>query len=458
MREVSFMKVKMIEWPMIVNNLKENIRKCILIILILSLIGLALGGAKYISQGNAFDEDNADTVYTPVNDENVYVLTRDEYEKFSQDVVYEMYQRKEYYTNSILMHVNPYEINAQQLCFNIKMKDMDNDAVAVQSLVDYYDALISSQECYEYICEKADLNIKKQYLDELITYNSNKQTQITGTVVETQITGTVVETQIIGESGEQAEKIADALVAFLQENEDNVMQDEYPHELNVIMNESTVISMSSLSTTQRSARMDCAYYYASGGSESVQNTFRLLTDFDTQTAATVSVRDSLVKLMAEYGCIGFIMGIIVVILYILAECFRDDRIYDYGTYCTDKGINGIWLTDYYKNRKRKSELNLPLFLFDLKAVLSGAVNGQLLIACPFDWDIPSEWSEAVKSMGISYKVVDEFMDNEQKLEKIYDAQNIMFICKYEQTTYKEMNYMVSRLNKDKITSCSMVVI
>lgn len=433
-----------LSWSSLITNLKES-KKIVVIIFVLALIiGTLMGAMFYKKQVN--NQQAMEQIDSGVNDENVYVLNESEFTKFSADVVTEMYQHKEYYTNSILMHVNPYEIPAYNIALFIKELDQNQNTATLVGIRDSYKTLVLSDECYKYICEKTGIDIEKKYLDELITYNAT----------DAENDGALLQIQIIGKDPEQAQLIADSILDYITQSAKSKLDKIVSHELEIISYEPMVLSDSSLYTRQKNERMASAYYYASGTTESIQNTFRLITDFGKQ-ASTVQPSASVVKYMVNYLIIFMIIGGVIISLYLLRRCYKDKRIYNYLEYCSNERIDVIQASDYIE-KKNQEEYKIPLFLFDLKRKLLEASKETLVIASPFAWKVPIEWQTVFEKLEVSVNVIEEFTNSEQKIEEICQAHNVLLVCKQHETTYAEMDYIVKRLDRKKLKTCNMVVL
>lgn len=453
------MSEKMLQFSSIAVNVKESILKIIVIIVVITALFLGIGGAAYSRQDFSVPEE-PEKASVPVNDENVYVLTEAEFNQFSEEIVREMYQAKEYFTTSILMHLNPYALNTEKVYMQLELEETDSEtkSIMLSTLQDAYQIWLSSEECYEYVCEQTGFSLEKKYLEELIFYNKDvSNISLAGKSGGNSGGSAIIEIQVIGGDEEFSRGIADALEEYLLAKSDTVQSTVYPHQLNTMMQESTVLSNETLESLQRSRRQACLYYMGSGGAESAQNSFRLITDFNTKTTVAASTRP-LSYFLGQYGIMGCLAGIIGAVLYILAKCLKDKRVYDYQEYCGRRNISHLDIGEYGLKDKTAAREESPVFLYDIKTMLMPEAGKEVMIICPFELGIPEGWKTAAQELDITLKLADRFMGDKEQLEKLRAAENILIVCRHEETTYREIDFIMNRIDTSRVTVCGMIVI
>lgn len=435
------MNNKMLGFSTIVANAKENKAKITVIIGVFFLLGILVGTLTYFKQLK--DTGSENTAINMADTNVVYVLSEDEFSQFTEDTIEEMYRHKDYYDSSVWMHMNPYEIYTEKVYMKLDLKDKNyvNYQSILRELRDMYKAFAASEECYEYVCDKAGIDFEKKYLDELISFEGESA---------------IMSIQVVGDSREMAISIADALETFLAEKQEFVQNTVYPHEISTFLQESTITCDPSLDTKQRTERMFCAYYYGSGTVEAIQNTFRLITDFNANgvgsanNAAASTPAKTFLYYACLYGAMSIFAGALLAAVYILLKCAKDQRIYDYKEYCEKEGVECLMMAEYGTKDS--------LFLFDLKNLLD-PYNGQgISVVCPQKTEVPEAWKECIGDLKMSLQVIDDCEENVEHLEKVMEAENILFVCKKGKTTYREMDFMMKRIEIKNIQVCGMVVI
>lgn len=457
------MSEKMLQFSSIAVNVKESILKIIVIIVVITALFLGIGGAAYSRQDFSVPEE-PEKASVPVNDENVYVLTEEEFNWFSEEIVREMYQTKEYFTTSLLMRLNPYALNTEKLYMQLELEETDSEtkSIMLNTLHDAYQIWLSSEECYEYVCEQTGFSLEKKYLEELIFYNKDISNislagKSGGNSGGSTIGSAIIEIQVIGENEEFSRRIADALEEYLLAKSETVQSTVYPHQLNTMMQESTVLSNETLESLQRSRRQACLYYMGSGVAESAQNSFRLITDFSTKTTVKASVRP-LPYFLGQYGIMGCLAGIIGAVLYILAKCLKDKRVYDYKEYCGRRNISHLDIAQYGLKDKSATSEESPVFLYDIKTMLMPEAGKEVMIICPLELGIPEGWKTVAQELDITLNLADRFMGDKEQLEKLRAAENILIVCRHEETTYREIDFIMNRIDTSRVTVCGMIVI
>jgi len=446
------MQDNMLNLPMIMQAVRENILKIVILVACSCCMFIILGIVKYSSDQKNIISEEEEKVEV---EEEAYALSKDEYDEYSSEIVFDMYAHKEYYNNSILMHVDPLHIPVENASFVVKVENLDTIEeinYAIGNIKKVYHDLVYSDEMYQAVKGELESISDKKYLNELIYFDQDvSKVNFSAEGAYSSSGYAYMKMQAIGKDSEMAKRIMDILILYLEQKDISDVLD-INYNLELVGRESTYFFNSSLEAKQRNQLALCAYFYGNGTYDSMQNTLRLVTDAGSNSTQVETEQEPIIYFLVMYIALGIILGILLSGTYIVLRCLKDQRIYDYIVYGHQEKIPVLQLSQYENN------INNPLLIFDLKSLLSKANNKKLLIVSQEKINLPESWNTVLDELRIEIQIENEFLTDVSKLDKLRNAENILIICRNRKTTYKELDSIVERAKMSEIGIQGIVVV
>lgn len=433
------MRRKYINWNIIKHNFGEQYKWLIILVAACELISLMYGGIIKRKEINPPPQSNVDNItqVTSVPSDDVYELSEQEFNDWKNETVSAMYATKDYMNQSVLMHINPYEVHCSSVSWKIIINEneFENCGLVYSIINKAYKELILSQECLEFVISNTSFDKAPKYLKELFLFNDDFENSIFSFTVR-------------GMNENDTKEITDAVKMFVKDKSSKISSEIYVHSIHVYDEQQTVAVDRQLDATQRSVRSQCIYYLGSGNVEAVQNSMRLITNFGKETipeeATEVLVEDEEYSFLIG-AVFAFVIGGVLFAFYLFVVCLRDNRVYDYRAYADELEVSLL-----EKN-------NDDVFWFDLSSLLANYTNKKVGLFVDNIAPLPRQWFDIAEKYEIEYIVINGDFKDIEKMEQSRKMESMFIVAQRFYSSYNSLDYLVERLNKQNKKLCGIIV-